>query len=156
MALYNQLIGFAARCVTVLFNYGRWCKTLAYDGYGHLAIKVFTGTIHYLESIARIVKAVVAHFELIKIKRGFKLVNGEPSTLHFFAYLFQVNRGIKLRFRSGLISLMKGKVRNDFSVALEHIEQVKPLTCNSALTNWALAAPIDTANRNMKIFKVFM
>jgi hypothetical protein len=51
---------------------------------------------------------------------------------------------------------MKGSVRNDFSVAFEHMEQVKPLTCNSALTNWALAALIDIANRAMKIFMVFM
>ena len=59
-------------------------------------------------------------------------------------------------FRSTFISLIKSSVRNDFSVAFEHMEQVKPLTCSSALVICALAAPIDSASMAINNFRVFI
>ncbi|MNT75492.1 hypothetical protein D3C72_2143910 [compost metagenome] len=36
-------------------------------------------------------------------------------------------------FKSGFTELMKPNVSKDFCVALEHIEQVNPVTCKSAV-----------------------
>jgi hypothetical protein len=112
--------------------------------------------------IGAISKGVIGNLGVIKVESSFQIAYRKARVFYFFADLFEIYRHIIFKcdevdvtHQIGFYLAYKRQRFSDFSVVRAHNEQVRPLTCSSALVNCAFATVTVAIKRMIYILREF-